>query len=233
MIDILKIAEQMRNHALELIESITSQQTAKPNTFEAHGKTWTRHTPGDPMPCEKEARVCVIYDPDDRFGGYLPARCFDWLNGSGYTPIIGWRYADDEKPKFSEPWAKEKEAHAAGKMIQYFSDKAGRWMDVEPPKWYASDEYRVKPEPKFVKLGRDDVPPSSQFRLIAPCNTPWVTPFSVTHSGVYFPCDEGSPATLRTWEHLKEKAEINRSIPLTGKWDANAWEPCHKEESAQ
>jgi hypothetical protein len=29
------------------------------------------------------------------------------------------------------------------------------------------------------------------------------------------------------WRCLDDR-EINRSIPLTGKWDANAWEPCHK-----
>jgi len=30
------------------------------------------------------------------------------------------------------------------------------------------------------------------------------------------------------WEELQRNYQINRSIPLTGKWDANAWEPCEK-----
>lgn len=30
------------------------------------------------------------------------------------------------------------------------------------------------------------------------------------------------------WAELASDYERNESIPLTGKWDANAWEPCHK-----
>lgn len=33
------------------------QWRIKPETFEAHGKTWTRHEKGDPMPCDGEALV--------------------------------------------------------------------------------------------------------------------------------------------------------------------------------
>lgn len=28
------------------------EAVSQPATFEAHGQTWTRHTPGDPMPCD-------------------------------------------------------------------------------------------------------------------------------------------------------------------------------------
>jgi hypothetical protein len=30
---------------------------SQPETFEAHGLTWIKHTPGDPMPCDGDARV--------------------------------------------------------------------------------------------------------------------------------------------------------------------------------
>lgn len=64
-------------------------------TFESHGLVWTRHKPGNPMPCKPDDKVCVIYDKDDMFrGGYIEAKCFDWLNSSGHTPITGWRYAE-------------------------------------------------------------------------------------------------------------------------------------------
>jgi len=63
--------------------------------FESHGLVWTRHKPGDPIPCRADDLVCVIYDKDDMFrGGYIEAKCFDWLNISGLTPITGWRYAE-------------------------------------------------------------------------------------------------------------------------------------------
>jgi len=224
MTDILKIAEQMRNHALELIESITSQQTTKPSTFEAHGKTWTRHTPGDPMPCHGTSKVDILLRNQD-----IGAATNAFANSVNWSTIpleqvqiIGWRYADEEKQKFSEPWAKEKEAHAAGKVIQYFSDKAGRWVNIKEPMWYASDEYRVKPKPKLVPLGPEDVPLFSGLRYIdQPSNEYGVTAKVAGEIKSY----------VMTWDFaaLMGRMEINRSIPLTGKWDANAWEPCHKE----
>jgi hypothetical protein len=66
-------------------------------TFEAHGKTWTRHVPGDPMPCEPEAKVCILV----RDYGYTnhpgPARVCNWgqIKCTPRGEIIGWRYADD------------------------------------------------------------------------------------------------------------------------------------------
>lgn len=70
---------------------------AEPNTFEAHGHTWTRHTPGDPMPCEPYASVRIL-TREELDGNYLdyvgPAIASVWsskLDPAQQT--IGWTRA--------------------------------------------------------------------------------------------------------------------------------------------
>jgi hypothetical protein len=71
-------------------------------TFESHGKTWTHHTPGDPRPCDGEAKICVIYRTDEShefngIGMILDAKDLTW------DEIIGWRYADEPTPAQPTP----------------------------------------------------------------------------------------------------------------------------------
>lgn len=73
---------------------------AEPATFEARGKTWTRHTPGDPMPCDGGRRVFCISNSPDCYDGAMEAKCWSW--GVETVSIIGWRYADEPEP--AEPW---------------------------------------------------------------------------------------------------------------------------------
>lgn len=72
----------------------------KPATFEAHGKTWTRHKPGDPMPCDPEALLEVLWQDDidgiDSSDVQGAAKNWDWSNSGGKYNIIGWRYADEQ-----------------------------------------------------------------------------------------------------------------------------------------
>ena len=64
-----------------------------PETFEAHGYTWFKHTPGDPCPVTKDAMVVVFNDNKDEVepcsGG---CNHLDWSANVG-TKIIGWRHA--------------------------------------------------------------------------------------------------------------------------------------------
>jgi len=70
----------------------TPAEKPEPETFEAHGKTWTRYTPGDPMPCDGEAMVEVCIGEDLR---KRPAdKAINW-NWEKWTPVRGWRYADE------------------------------------------------------------------------------------------------------------------------------------------
>lgn len=124
-------------------------------------------------------------------------------------------------------------------------DINGAWekRDVEADPYYAGNTYRVplsipwpeapKPEPAFqLPLGPEDVPPGTVLRGAGEAKNydgGWciITSCSCTGIRIWRECD--SNPTEITWRTIKDaKSEINRSIPLTGKWDANAWEPCHK-----
>jgi hypothetical protein len=80
--------------------------------------------------------------------------------------------------------------------------------------------YRVL-KARETALGPEDVPPGSVIRPQYWDGPPWITVSKVCINDCLI---EGK---AYTWEMLKSW-QINRSIPLTGKWDATAWEPCHK-----
>jgi hypothetical protein len=65
--------------------------------FEHGGKTWFRHTPGDPMPCYGSAltnTICQAEIDDIPLMNARPAEAWSWGKG---TSVIGWRYADSEQ----------------------------------------------------------------------------------------------------------------------------------------
>ncbi len=129
----------------------------------------------------------------------------------------------------ADPYAELKAAHAAGKKIEVQMPN-GEWFDYKPdsPQWNLQPEcYRIKPEPatKEVELGPEDVPPGSVvLSSSAGCNgTRWASVACAKTDGV-----EIYGRVCIPWSELFTHWKINRSIPLTGKWDAAAWEPCHK-----
>ena len=101
---------------LDCLEKITHYEgtcpecTAKPaDTFTSHGKTWTRHTPGDPMPCDGESRVYILCDgskSEKDWGAIRTAGVLNWSNEpTGDWQIIGWRHADEPTPAEPvKPW---------------------------------------------------------------------------------------------------------------------------------
>lgn len=67
-------------------------------TFEAHGHTWTRHTPGDPMPCDGDAVINWLIDDELKVAPKdlgVSARSCELC----WRLIIGWRFADSAKPE--------------------------------------------------------------------------------------------------------------------------------------
>lgn len=66
-------------------------------TFEAHGTTWTRHSPGDPMPVDTVTRINVLMNDgivcEDQYVEFA----------STWACIIGWRYAGELAPE-PKPW---------------------------------------------------------------------------------------------------------------------------------
>ena len=82
------------------------------------------------------------------------------------------------------------------------------------------------PEPatRTVELGPEDVPPGSVFRGPADRGGEWAFVLSINKLGMMFP-----DSMFISFQHIKtEDWQINRSIPLTGRWNPDAWEPCHK-----
>lgn len=134
-------------------------------------------------------------------------------------------------PEAVDPYAELKAAHAAGKVIQYNCGSVSypEWNDVREPAWGGNvNEYRIKPEPRRVPLGPEDVPPGSVFRrdskvMCQPIS--WLPECMEFH--------DSSRLFQVTWqEFADENWQINRSIPLTGQWNPDAWEPCGKEVEA-
>lgn len=73
---------------------------AKPATFEAHGKTWNSHKPGDPMPCDPESKIDTLLEDGDIGGTDTKAKRSDWGIRETGDNIIGWRYTDEQpEPK--------------------------------------------------------------------------------------------------------------------------------------
>lgn len=83
--------------------------------------------------------------------------------------------------------------------------------------------YADADEKKTVPLEPEDVPPGSVFRSKDQPATQFWTVTQVWDGGFYLRGDNVE------WNVAMQRMEINRSIPLTGKWDASAWEPCSKQ----
>lgn len=95
-----QVYEQFKIEVQKAVQESKSATAAKPapETFEAHGLTWFKHTPGDPMPCDGTSAINCLFggrssndDPTElhtageRHWGVENRRCY---------PIVAWRYAD-------------------------------------------------------------------------------------------------------------------------------------------
>jgi hypothetical protein len=83
-----------------------------------------------------------------------------------------------------------------------------------------------KPKLREVPLGPRDVPLGSILRALSWALHEWRSIDHVYSNGALL----GNCPCTQEWVELMQKYEINRSIPLTGKWDAAAWEKCSKME---
>ena len=212
-----------------------------PDTFEAHGYTWTRHTPGDPRPCDIKSEVYVLWRNQTIHGPHTPDHWY-WTNlvSNGQALIIGWRYADAEKPD-EIPWIEWhggpcplKDEEVEEWERQYRNGTTGNGVKPSAFDWlnrgWNNDiiAYRVlkwrEKKPK-VPLGPEDVPPGSVFCVKDRMPGTWHGVLGVYASTVQLDTNRN---TYSFYELQQEEWLINRSIPMTGKWDANAWEACEK-----
>lgn len=134
----------------------------------------------------------------------------------------GWRFTLLEE---NDGRYRDGEAQFWNKSLERFQssgDQASKWVTYIVPADTLFPER--KPEPVWLDLGPDDVPPFSVIRRKdEEQNWHWRV-VTFVHGQNARCADRGYP-----WAELARDYEINRSLPLTGKWDANAWEACRKE----
>lgn len=83
----------------------------------------------------------------------------------------------------------------------------------------------AEPATREVELGPEDVMPGS---VITGKDSGWAIVTSTNKDGVGVDARDESVS----FEDLMKYGKINRSIPLTGKWNPDAWEPCSKKIDA-
>jgi len=113
-------------------------------TFEAHGKTWTRHTPGDPMPCGRLRKVNILCEDVEMWSPSreLPACGVNWellTVNKGYN-VIGWRYAD-------EPPKSEKVCQFCGSELLFSGDRGAHCDGCDDYDEWLS--YQASPAPAW------------------------------------------------------------------------------------
>lgn len=135
-------------------EPQTEWQYLQVPTFEAHGFTWNKHVPGDPMPCDPDAEVVYLNSRD-----YIsaPVRA-DYLVWEQYSAIIGWRYAEEAKPdlvaisgKVDTVWWDLADGPDLGPVIEIPDVTDHRQMvamDVAQPESAGEKAYRLKQQAK-------------------------------------------------------------------------------------
>lgn len=96
----LAIVEDAFAEALDIPPTVATTDTA-PEIFEAHGREWYRHTPGDKMPCDEGQIIEALWRRELNKPQIWPqqrsrADEWDWdekIHFPSYE-IIGWRPAD-------------------------------------------------------------------------------------------------------------------------------------------
>lgn len=216
-------------------------RTARPLLFIHSGHEWTWHRAGDPCPCaEKRIVQVLLNDGSPNLDPAMP-EFWDWEGESpDEVKIIGWRYADAEKPD-EIPWIEWhggpcplKDEEVEEWERQYRNGTTGNGVKPSAFDWHDSNRgwniiaYRVlkwrEKKPK-VPLGPEDVPPGSVFCVKDRMPGTWHGVLGVYASTVHLDTNRN---TYSFYELQQEEWLINRSIPMTGKWDANAWEACEK-----
>lgn len=120
-----------------------------------------------------------------------------------------------------DPYAELKAAHATGKVIQFNPGDSLGWRDQQCDFTAEPHCYRIKPEQQKVPLGPSDVLPGTVLRK-SEWLSAWQSLFGAYDRGLSF------NGALWEWSDIIDTYQINRSIPLTGKWNPEAWEPCYK-----
>lgn len=122
-------------------------RTTRPLLFTHEGHEWTWHRAGDPMPCDGERMVLGMTLHGGAQKTPTAGKNYLW-EVNDRNPLIGWRYADAEKP---DPYAKYKQALQEGKTVQVLTMK-GEWMD-----WRGDEDFSPR-HPDNIRIKPDETP---------------------------------------------------------------------------
>ncbi len=194
----------------------------------------------DPHPNKEEVRKGVAAG---KAWQYRRKGTSEWINPTQpFGPTFGptwngkheYRLVPVEEPNPHPNRAEVEAGIAAGRTWQCrLKGDKGKWSGPFARRyigWSHLNDYRLTPEHEYVPLGPEDVPPSTVLRGAGEVDFKgWCMITSCSETGIrlWSHCD--SDGREITWKSVKDDdCQINRSLPLTGKWDANAWEPCSK-----
>ena len=237
----------MWQHADNLCSSFPSSvYRRRPQTFEAHGKTWTRHKPDDPMPCDGEKQVEVLF-VNQEMSTRVSNQGFNWIwSKSGEEDdIIGWRYADQPAWKLPDPpagkqwqrdgWEEKMLPDGYRPLLKGESEEVGDEFRHSNGDWEKIDKQNLEQdtsiytlfrrtrrplpvEPVMVPLGPEDVPPGSVLRWCG--EVYWQAIVGTEPWGVYRV--QNDRIGLITWEVLNSPYWTIKRPTDTD------WQPCKK-----
>lgn len=103
LLDLLDSYEKSTTTESPPVNTVTpANPVPAPETFDAHGHTWTRHTPGDPCPVPASTKIIVLLRGELNQLGSSEVRKageYAWSqikNGWQDAEVIGWRYAEPQ-----------------------------------------------------------------------------------------------------------------------------------------
>ena len=95
---------------------------------------------------EQTHKGAVVEFQDSHGQWYTHVKFYECVGALSPDKWFGTKYRI--VTEVDDPYAELKEAHAAGKVIQYKSS-SGVWSDVAPSWCVEPARYRIKPEPKY------------------------------------------------------------------------------------
>lgn len=214
-----KQAQQLRL-AADILE------TGHPFEYD-NGEGWFRPPHGNPLwpiSNRREIRLALATPPDGR-----PLHNPD--NFTAEQVGVGYRLLLKEEVDFENHDGSE--FRSALNLTHTWKPGRWRWDRASSIRLPLSVPWPPAPvdpyaDPETVPLGPEDVHPHARFRgktSYKPNHTPWITPLCVNRKGLVI----ASPSTVIevSWPSLRDDYERNESL-ATGKWNPDAWEPCHK-----
>jgi len=169
---------------------------------------------GGECPVEPESVPFYIIRKDGEISNDSTANRLAWEHRGSISDIVAY------KP---DPYGKFRQALADGRVIQC-KDSYYKWVDLERPVFDSPpDQYRVKPEPQWLPLGKMDIHPGSILRKSDWPEGTWEAVLGTENGGIQW--REG----YESFDSLNLDWLINRPRHRDADGNPTLWEPCRKQ----